>query len=501
MSLEHDSMCVFRTKLRSFSEADCNFNGEITPQSKKNARKEISLAKTSETLGFLHSVLLEINNKYFLLAGPSGIGKSTHSEILNIEFGASLLAKDWVAVEKEENNFYASDLNFAESLKQTERSPLSGIIFLTHEDRYKRDAFVPNEKELLQLLGETFDSASDAELNKLSSFWSQNYAELPFLCAVPARRRSENAIAKTVVNLIKREETMWHPVEVGVVGIGSIGTELAFQLGQLPFVYKVHLYNRSYNKAVGYAMDMNQALPINKHDVFIAHTKPEDVIISSSSVFLSFRNESSGQTSPNLPERWQKLSGNLEILDQYIQVIGLASFEGTLFIITNPVDILTYALYQTTQDNANPLRTYQMYGIGLEVDAARALYYGRQIDPTLTSDSIRLYGNHSDEIVIKSTLSNSENARLSEAVNGASGKIRKFIPRTIFGPVGAAIRTFQAFQEGGQAHITTIQEDAFIGRKINFRNQLPLLAENILDEEYQSILRNNRSAIAAHLQS
>lgn len=471
----------------------------ITPQSKKEIRKQISLEYTSDSLGFLHAALIEIDNNNYLLAGPSGIGKSTFSNNLNTEFKASVFAKDWVAVEKEGNNFYASDLNFSENLSNHERCLLSGVIFLTRDDQYKRDAFVPNREEFANLLKETFDTEIDAELKKLSLFWTKNESELPFLCAIPARRGSESTISKTLVDLLKRQESLSQNVEVGVIGVGSIGVELAFQLGQLPYVHRVHLYNRSQAKAIGYTLDLNQSLPGNRHDVFVAHTKPEGVFISSSSVFLSFRNESNNQVAPDLPERWQKLSGNLKVLDQYAQTIGTTGFNGTLFLITNPVDVLTYALYQRTQGKMNSLRTYQVYGIGLEVDAARALYYGKQIDSTLTYDAIRLFGNHSDDFVLETPLTVIENGIVLEAVKGASKQIRNHIPRTTFGPVGAAIRSFRAFQENGQVHITAIQEDAHIGRKICFQNQLPMLSETIQNKEYQSIIENNKHLIAKHL--
>lgn len=499
MSHEHTQKPVFGTRLKTLPEVESCFDSVASAQSKKELRKRISVEYTSETLGFLHASLLEIGGESYLVAGPSGVGKSAYSNRLGAEFNSSLLAKDWVAVEKDGGSFYASDLNYSDSLRQTERSLLSGVIFLTYGDELRRDAFAPNGQEIKRLLRETFDTASDLELNKLSLFWLKNAEEFPFLSAVPARRGPENTIAKTLINLIKRKRATLNPVEVGVIGLGSIGTELAFQLGQVPYVSKVHLYNRTENKAVGYAADMNQAMADKRHDIFVSHAKPQELFASASSVFLAFRNESGGEPARHLPERWQKLPGNLHILAEHIQKIDEADFSGTLFVITNPVDVLTYALYEKMLNGKNPLRTYQVYGIGLEVDAARALYYGKQTDPSLGYDDIRLYGNHSDDFILKTLLPESDNTKLTQEVKNASKEIRKLVPRTIFGPVGAAIRSFRAFQENGSVHITTIQNDSFIGRKINFRSQLPMISEETVDGECLKIIENNRKAIARHL--
>lgn len=499
MLYRHASTRTFKTRLHSFPEASFRFKTVVSAQSKKEARKEISIAKTSETLGFLHSALISINGDNYLLAGPSGIGKSTYSGSLEAQLGASLLVNDWVAVEKEGQNFYASGLDFAENLHHSERCLLSGIIFLTYNDEIKRDAFAPNKLEFRKLLSETFDTASDSELDRLSSFWLQNYLQLPFLCAVPARRGPKSVITRTLVGLLNRQKARHQPIEVGVIGLGSIGTELAFQLGQLPYIHKVHLYTLSQDKTIGYAIDMNHALINRGYNIFEVHRKPEDLFASSSSVFLTFRDRSDIQGVKNLPERWQRLSGNLKILNDYAQIIGAIKFDGTIFVITNPVDILTYALYQGTLNKNNALRTYQVYGCGLEVDVARALYYGKQIDPNLTYNSIRVYGNHSDMIVLKTPLSDLDNSRLLEVVSNASTEIRRFVPRTIFGPVGAVVRTFQAFQRDGRAHVTLIQQEAFIGRVIDFRNQLPMISEEIFDGEYQTIIEHNREVIATYL--
>ncbi|HEV2403230.1 MAG TPA: hypothetical protein VGS08_03440 [Candidatus Saccharimonadales bacterium] len=341
-------------------------------KAKKRARLAVSLRYTSNHIGFLHANLIVINGKHFLIAGSSGIGKTGYAEYLCKTVGAEVLANDWVAIECEGTYFYASDLNFADNMRHPERCLLAGVIFLTSTDTLDRDAYVPNEQEFEALLRETFDTATEKEFVGLASFWLHNRSNLPPFAAIPARRRAEAYTAETLRRVIEKISTSSKTIEVGVIGIGAIGTELAFQLGQLSFVNKVHLYNRTSNRAKGYALDMNHAVtPTNSGKVFVAHENAAEVFTSSSVVFLAFRDESLPPLA-ELPERWQKLPSHLAIVKQYAKIIHDTNFSGTIFVITNPVDILTYSCYALTQTDDYALRTYQVYGIGLEVDAARA---------------------------------------------------------------------------------------------------------------------------------
>lgn len=498
MSTENGTYLKFSSRLHALPEIDISLNGNdaTSAQAKKRARKEISLQYTSEKIGFLHSVIIKIDQQHFLLAGPSGIGKSTYASHLNREHGVTLLAQDWVAIERDGNDFFVSDLNFNDSLKHFDRCLLSGIIFLTYNDSNKRDAFIPNDEEFLLLLRETFDTATGPELERLNQFWLVNQHSIPFYCAVPARCASEDYITKTLIHILHPSESTNQHHDVGVIGIGSVGAELAFQLGQLPFVNKVHMFNRTHKKTVGHALDMNHAVTNRDDDVYIPHSEAQNIFRHSSSVFLVFRDETAAPELEELPERWRKLPSHLLLTKQYAQIASDANFNGSVFLVTNPVDILTYAYHSYSQRMQNPARTFQVYGVGLEVDAARALFYGRKMHPTLTMNDITLYGNHTDDLALETPLSTEQNAILLHAVQGASGEVRRYLPRTVYGPVGSAIRTFRSFIEESDAHATVLLKDAFIGRRVRFRHRLPMLAINPRNDEYNKILKNNQQMIA-----
>lgn len=485
---------TFATRLMSLKRATISMPASRSRQNqiKKQARVAISLQYTSPSLGFLHATLACVDSKFFLLAGPSGIGKTTYAEKIRADgIDVRILANDWVGVEREGDQFYVSDLNFPSDLRHKKRCLLAGIIFFTYEDTYGCDIFTPDNKDFTKRLRECFDTSAPEEADLLSSFWLENRSSLPFCCVVPARRKPEEYTAKTVQRVILKVQDSSSDIEVGVIGMGIVGRELAFQLGQLDEVKKVHLFNRSHEKTKGYALDMNHGIPSMNGEMFVPHPVARQIFEQSSVVFLSFRDESVPM-STNLPERWRRLSAHFEAMKYYSQIACDVDFKGTIFVISNPVDLLTYICHSSYQGVTTGLRTNQVYGIGLELDLARVVSYSRHLTKDLHIDDVILYGNHADTLVLHTNLDDTTNKKLLDLVQGASAEIRAQIPRTVYGPVQAAMRTFQAYIRGYPTHVTVLQESGHIGRKVQFRFQLPVFGETILNhKEYGAILRDN----------
>ncbi len=493
------------SRLRTLGSAEVNItpSGDDT-QDKKHARKEISLQYTSPQTGFLHAALVKINKEYFLFAGPSGIGKTTYANHLNrlTNGGVTIIASDWVAIEQDDGVFYASDLNFEHELRHEQRCPLTGVIFLTLDDAHDRDAFYPNSYDFTSLLKETLDTASTQELAVLNMFWRHNRSKLPFVCAVQARRRSEEYIATTLYYLCTSHAFPTKQVEVGVIGMGALGSTLAFQLGQLDFVTKVHIYNRDVKKSIGYALDMNQAaLGTPRHDLFVAHTTPEEVFEQSDAVFFCFRDETHMSSIPkDAPERWGKFYAHLPVVRHYAQIASKTRYTGAVFLLSNPVDILSYAFYHYSQAEDHALRTYQVWGVGLELDVARAFTSSNQQSEPLRYNDIRIYGSHADTFVLQTPLCDEHTAEIDSLVRDMSGVIRKHIPRTVYGPVGATIKTFTAYMQQKSVHVTTIRNNAFVGERIRFSNgRLPQIPTNADMQTSAGLVDENRRIIAQYL--
>lgn len=502
-SLVENEPLLFQTKLHTLIDANLAFclprllenqatdEQPISPaQLKKAARLELSLRLTSETIGFLHASMIQIDGKNYLLAGESGVGKSTYAQALIEHFGGEILANDWVGIERGGDDFFVSDLNLAEQIKHPERCCLDGLIFLTKEDPFQRDAFSPNEEEFACLLTQTFDTATAEELAILKKFWLKNRDSLKQVIAVPTRQKSQAYVAETLNNLIERQKMTYD--RVGVIGLGAIGAELASQLGQMEQIRQVNLYNRTPDKAIGYALDMNQGV-VDKGEVYLAHQDATQVFANSDAVFLCFRDPQGGSVEKNLPERWGKAAAHAAVMAEYARIASVQNFQGTIFVVTNPVDLLTFALYEQSQHQQQSLRTYQVYGVGLELDRARALYYAQQLGFTLKPEQLEIFGNHSDTPILRSPLPEIENNQLQQAVTDASPAIRKYVPRTVYGPVAAVKNALLALSANGDSALTTIQNNSFIGRPIQFEAGLPKFGSSDEEKIIAEILLVNQS--------
>lgn len=466
-------------------------------QWKKRARVAVSQKHTSKKIGFMHAVMIEVGGEYFLLAGGSGMGKSTLAHSVLKQVRGSIAANDWVAVERVKDSFYASDVNFRESIAHKTRCKLRGIVFITRKDSLKRDIHVPNNGEFNNCLAQAFDGIPDDTVSTLSSFWIANKDALPFYCTL-SREKGITYTTNSLITALKRLRPVDAPIQVGVIGIGSVGIALANELGRYNLVQNVHLYNRTKQAVSGLAMDLNQSLKNGRSDVYIAHDSVKDLFRRSSVVFLTYREKDSPVKNSSLPERWGRVDAHAKIMHEYAKLAAQAGFSGTTFVVTNPVDFLTFAFYKSSQKmSGEPQRTFQVYGVGLEGDLARAIFYGRNYDPSLTANDIRVYGNHADNFILDAPLNDADLASLHSQVIDASREVRSHAIRTVFGPVAAAIRSFEAYLQDGSTHLSVIQEGAYIGRKLTFKFSLPCfepISPNA-QTDYEQIISSNKQRL------
>jgi len=369
---------------------------------KKQARIAFSVSQASENIGFLHACLLNIKGDYFLLAGKSGIGKTTLANGLCQKPDKDICANDWVAIEKDGKNFYGSDLNFATSLKHVKRCLIKGIIFLQKTDAHQRDAYTPNETELKQLLRQdVFDGTTSAQAEKLSQFWVDNSAAFSVMGCVPVGKVTVDQSLDIISDIVGRAKLLTPPVKlnVGIIGIGSIGSLLAYRLGKHPSVGKICLYDHKVEKAHGIALDLNHSSAITDPAKYAAGQRIKDVFSKSNVVFVCFR-DSTPPPNVRAAERMNKLLSHLETVRLLAQTAAELRFRGTIFIITNPVDLLSYSFYAAGQSKQFGLKTYQVYGVGLELDIARVLFYSNRFHYGLSPDNITLYGEHTEKLSI-----------------------------------------------------------------------------------------------------
>jgi len=464
---------------------------------KKYARITMSKDNASSSVGFLHASLICLDGTYIALAGPSGIGKTTISNYITEHYGAEVIANDWVAVECEGGRYYASDVNLKEELKHLGRVELEGVLLLSANDKYLRDAYSPIDSDLENQLHDLFDDMPRAVATKLARFWMKHMRSIGVCVTVPTRDSTLEHVLSVIDTLVYRIINEKERHKVGIIGLGNVGSQLASDIGKLSYVENVYLHNRTHATAVGLALDLNHARHQGRHDVYIATDDIQHLFRECDQVFIVIGKRSSRKKLLGVPERWAKIIANRTVIERYARMAGSLKYKGTVFLITNPVDYFTYTFYETAHHSYDGFCTFQVYGVGLELDYMRAQYYLQQAGYMATSDEVEIGGNHSGELIYKIPVKGKAKHDIINQVIDASPEVRKYVPRTVYGPVSAAMRTYEAFIKGGRCHVTTIRKQAFIGEANKFcRLGVTRSLSTLHGKSYQMHVESNRRRIA-----
>ena len=132
---------------------------------------------------------------------------------------------------------------------------------------------------------------------------------------------------------------MTNPRKVAVVGCGFVGSSIAFSLMQRGLYSEMVLIDINHAKAEGEAMDLSHGLPYAASmDIYAGGY--EDAADSALIIITAGANQKPGET------RLDLIGKNVAILKSIIPEITSRNFEGILMIVSNPVDVLTYAAYR-----------------------------------------------------------------------------------------------------------------------------------------------------------
>ena len=473
---------VFTSGLDSLQNVaiDMNSAGQLgDDELKKQARIKLSLMHTSAKLGFMHACLLQINGRVYALAGKSGVGKSTIAALLAKQNGVQILANDWIAVEKDTGNLFASDLNFA-SKAPFKKYPLAGILFIDMADAHQRDAYTPLVPELTAMLGTVFDDMPSKSKKILSAFWLNAYSMLELCCIIPRYQHTAEQLLKIIQHVIENS-AHFHggdppelpPIRVGVVGSGRIGSALAFRLTQLRNVTEIMLLDRNQHRAQGIALDLHQAYPL--HGTKVKATKSISTLLNNVDVlFFCFRDShiatSLGTDINPYEQRHLRLKSHTLAIKKYAKAISNHGFKGTIFVITNPTDALAATLYQEIKRMDNkPLYSHQVYAIGLEIDYCRALEAAKKHH--LSSKKVEVHGGHSTQLFV--TVDGKPNKEVQYETEQGSLTIQQYQHSSLYGPVEAAVRNLECFLSNHCTHVATIAGDQVVGGKITFKSGIP----------------------------
>ena len=166
-------------------------------------------------------------------------------------------------------------------------------------------------------------------------------------------------------------------MRVTIVGTGHVGATVGHLVVMQGLADDLVLVNRDRRKADGHALDLQHAASMVRHPVHvssgrIADSKNSDVIVFAISVPMDPRNA----------DRRALAVGNAPLIRDWMPQLADASPNAVFLIVTNPVDVMTWATLQVTD-----LPPSRVCGIGTIVDSARFR--------ALMSDEL---GIHADDI-------------------------------------------------------------------------------------------------------
>ncbi len=191
--------------------------------------------------------------------------------------------------------------------------------------------------------------------------------------------------------------------KVAIVGVGNVGSTLAYGLLVTGLATDIVLIDRNFHKAEGEAMDLTHAVPLTKPTRIYAGNY-EDTQGAAVTVITAGTAQKPGETRLDLAFR------NTEIFRQIIPQIVKNNPEGLILVATNPVDILSYASMKFAGLPEN-----RVFGSGTILDTARFRYLLSQrfeVDPR----SVHAYiiGEHGDSEVPVWSLANIAGMQLTD---------------------------------------------------------------------------------------
>lgn len=178
---------------------------------------------------------------------------------------------------------------------------------------------------------------------------------------------------------------MLNPRKVAIVGCGFVGSLIAFSLMQRGIYSEIVLIDANHARAEGEALDLSHGLPYTAAmDIYAGDYK--DVSDCSLIIITAGANQKPGET------RLDLIGKNVAILKSIIPQITAEGFEGILMIVSNPVDVLTYAAREISGYPA-----HRVIGSGTVLDTARLKYIlGRHLDVDSRSVHAVIIGEHGD---------------------------------------------------------------------------------------------------------
>lgn len=177
--------------------------------------------------------------------------------------------------------------------------------------------------------------------------------------------------------------------KAAVVGCGFVGAATAFALMQSRLFSELVLIDADFDKAEGEAQDIAHGIPFaGQMKIFAGHFR--DLSDACVAVVTAGANQKPGETRLDLARK------NAEIFKGLIPEIVKHGFHGILLVVSNPVDLLTYAAVKLSG-----LPESRVIGSGTLLDTARLKYaLGERLGVDSRSVHSFVIGEHGDSELV-----------------------------------------------------------------------------------------------------
>lgn len=189
------------------------------------------------------------------------------------------------------------------------------------------------------------------------------------------------------------EKQLLNHRKVAVVGCGFVGAASAFSLMPSGLFSEMVLLDADRNKAEGEALDIAHGIPFARQMKIYAGGY-DDIMDAAIIIVTAGANQKPEETRLDLVHK------NVGIFKSIIPQIAERNYQGILLIVSNPVDILTYAALKLSGFPEN-----RVIGSGTVLDTARLKYkLGEHLSVDSRSVHAFIVGEHGDsEIAVWSS--------------------------------------------------------------------------------------------------
>jgi L-lactate dehydrogenase len=177
-----------------------------------------------------------------------------------------------------------------------------------------------------------------------------------------------------------------HVNRVALIGTGFVGSSYAFALLNQGVTEELVMIDLDREKSEGDAMDLNHGLPFAPSRTKIWFGDYQDCAHADIVVICAGANQKPGETRLDLVEK------NTKIFQEIVGKVMSQGFDGIFLVATNPVDILTYAVWKFSG-----LPKERVIGSGTILDTARFRFLlGDYFDVDTRNVHAYIIGEHGD---------------------------------------------------------------------------------------------------------